>query len=940
MPAVLVLFLLACENEPTDSGKADVTAPVIVLDAPALGSSWSPIDGVPVAATVTDDVDGPLGLSVELRSDIDGTVGAPLLDDDGSFSTTLALSVGVHLLTVVAADSAGNESVSSATIRVLENGMTQPAVELAPVAPVTGDDLTATIVTDSIDPVGADFSYVWSWTVSGADAGIGEATVPGTAVSVGQEWSVSVYATDGTYTSHPATATVTIGNAPATVDNLRVEIVNDEVDCLWDGVGDPDDGITDTVASMSINGVDQGETDHLDRADVRRNDEVVCTLHVVSGDAVDFQSAPLSIPNGDPSITGATIAPDAPTEADVLTCLPVGIEDPDGDPATYDVSWTVGSTTYVNPTLDGASFARGDTVRCDVAVTDPYGGTASSSASVEIGNTAPGAPIVGFVRDRVVPGATAECLVVTDAADIDGDVISYTWAWSADGVDLGETSATLDTTGLATGSLLTCTATPTDGMATGATGSAELRVTAPMSGEITDFDADVILSDDNSGATFGKALDAVWDLDGDGRTELLVSAPGDSGGGAVYLFSSATLTSGATLGVGDATASWVGDEAGDNLGGGRGVAGAGDVDGDGVGDILLAAPYEDSGGSESGIAYLLYGGGTWGIGGTARDSAEARFAGVEGDWLGVRMASGDLNADGISDIVLAAPYNDLGGNKAGAFFVYDGSTSRYGGAYTEDDADATVYGEGEDVELGWALDVSGDGNGDGYGEVLTGVFYDNPGDISHAGTGLVISGDDLEGVAAAEDIAFLIVHGLAEEDRFGYDAQGLGDVDADGLEDFMFGAYLSDEVATDAGSARLFYGTNGMNREQDADTADASFFGSHEDDEFGSVIASAGDLDGDGSPDFLVGAPTASPGDLEAAGLTWLYRGSSIGGWSDAGTDADLRVSGSAADDRFGDELAGDLEINGDGYGDFAVGAQKADLGASGGGAVYVYFGP
>ncbi|MFZ5481185.1 MAG: hypothetical protein ACOZNI_30785 [Myxococcota bacterium] len=945
-----LVALAACSSkwEPVDSGPTGPNPPEVYLTEPGLGTTWSVEDAIPVRAIVTDDLDDPASLVVEIRSDLQGVVATPTLTDDGQLDTTVTLDVGTHQLVIAAFDSLSNEGTDDTTIRVTDAGQpTQPAVDVEPSAPVTGDTLTATILVESTDPEGDALTYEWSWTVDGVDAGLDGTEVAGALVSAGETWEVTVVATDGTNTSAPATRSVVVGNAPPDPGTPYVTpeapAPGDDLTCNHADPVDPEGDAFTVAYAWIVDGAQVGEAGPVLAGDtLERGDAVYCRVLVDDGVVTEYDSDPVWIGNAPPSVVAVTVTPTAATESTTLTCAASGASDPDGDAITLAYRWVVdGVTGGTGTRLDGASFSRGDAVACEVTPSDAYAaGDTVTSATITVDNSAPTAPSVSFVRTDLVPGVDAECVVVRESDDADGDAIVYEWSWEVDGVPSSVTTSTFDTSTLDPGDVLTCLATPDDGYDFGSPGSADLPLGEPTAGDVGLADAFATVTGSSASGQFGKAVDVVDDIDGDGLAELVIGAPRGDGAtyGAAYVFTAADLAVGGDLTDADATWSWVGHTAGDYLGATRGVAGAGDVDGDGIGDVLVSAPWEDTAGTDAGLAYLLYGGEAWTAGADVYDDAAARLTGVTGDWFGARMAAGDLDGDGISDLVLTGPYNDLGGSKAGVLAMFEGDDVRLSGTLAVTSADARVTGAVAGTELGWSLDVLGDMDGDGYNDVAVGIFYDDT-NAADAGAAAVISGRDLAGQDTFEDVAFLIVRGLAAGDRFGYDVAGVGDVDGDGLEDVLLGGYLSDEAGTDAGSAALFFGAAGMNREVDADAADASFTGDAAGDQYGSWMSAAGDFDADGIADFLVGGPRSAAGGPSASGAAYLYLGENASTW-DTSPTYDVRVLGTTADDWAGDEGVGGFDLTGDGYADFALGAQGADLGASGGGAVFLFTGP
>ncbi len=952
LPLLLLLpSLAACGArwEPIESAANPSAPPDVYVTDPTLGSTWSAGVDMPVRAVIADDVDDAESLVVEIRSDLEGVVATPVLRPDGALDADIALTTpGVHVLTIAAVDTDGNEGTDTVTVRVVEGSFpSQPVVTVAPSAPVAGDTLDATLLEPSVDPEGDPLTYIWSWTVDGVDAGVVTPTVDGARVADGETWAVTVYATDGTSVSPTATRAVSIG-APVDVGVVEVlpgaPVTGETLTCAHAPLVTDDGSPLPVSYAWTIDGLGAGErTVTLPGDRVVRGDQIACTLLVEDGSGRAYDAAPVQVGNALPVASAPTITPADADAASLLTCRIGAATDPEGDPVTTALRWLVDGVDVGTGATLGGVFSRGDAVACEITPSDPYGaGPTVASAATVIGNAPPGAPAVAITPDLVVTGSVATCGVTGAAVDPDGDSVTYTFGWEVDGVARAETGAAFSASGLSDGAEVTCVATPTDGTESGAPGTATVTLGVPSSGDFGTAEAWITITGSSTSAAFGKAVDTLADLDGDSLPELLVSAPRGNGStkGAVYLFTSTTLGLGTALTDADADAWWVGHAADDNLGGGRGVVGIGDHDGDGVGDLAVAAPINDDAGSAAGAVYLLYGGEAWTAGGDIQNDSDARMRGATGDWLGVRMAGGDLDGDGLDDLAVTAPYNDLRASKAGVAAVYYGDAGRLSGTLALSDADALVTGALLNTELGWSLDISEDADGDGYGELLVGVFYDDT-NATDAGAAAAISGDALGGQETFLDAAWLVVYGLGSGARMGYDVGGVGDVDGDGLADLAFGAYFADDVdiGADAGETRLFYGVSGLTATVDADAADASFFGATAGEQFGSTLTSAGDWDGDGLADMLFGAPRSGVTGAEA-GYARLYLGREASGWSAAGASPSVGFTGGAAGDWLSDELAGGLDVNADGYSDIALGAQAADVGASGGGAVYVFIGP
>ena len=388
---------------------------------------------------------------------------------------------------------------------------------------------------------------------------------------------------------------------------------------------------------------------------------------------------------------------------------------------------------------------------------------------------------------------------------------------------------------------------------------------------------------------------------------------------------------------------------------GTSVSAIGDINGDGIDDLIIGAPGNDANGDSSGAVYVVYGR-TGGISGTldlANLSAADGFVvrGVTGDELGRSVSyAGDINNDGIGDFVAGAIGSDLGGNLAGSAFVIFGQAGTSRGAITVSSLSGSdgfaIIGDA-DLDLLTAVSRAGDINNDGIDDLVVGASGNDAGGSS-AGRAYVVFGRagatrsniDLASFAATDGFS---ITGDVADDRLGRAVSAAGDINGDGIDDVVVGAPYGDNGGSLAGEAYVIFGRAGATRTNIDVSALAATDGFIIEGSgvqiVGTSLASLGDINGDGLDDILVGAYRTGGGGAAYViyGKVGATRGT-INVSTLAASDG-FAIFGDQAGDQFGISVQGGGDINGDGIRDLVIGANRAaDLGPSTGEA-YVIFG-
>jgi hypothetical protein len=337
------------------------------------------------------------------------------------------------------------------------------------------------------------------------------------------------------------------------------------------------------------------------------------------------------------------------------------------------------------------------------------------------------------------------------------------------------------------------------------------------------------------GSTFGASVAGAGDVNGDGYADVVV--------GAAYFSNDQTNEGRAFLYLGSATGlsiapAWTAES--DQLLSrfGSTVAGAGDVNGDGYDDVVVGAEEYDGAYTDGGKAFLY-------LGSASGLSSTAAWTG-EGDQTGALFgyslgSAGDVNGDGYGDLIVSAAFRDATSGDEGTAYVYLGSASGLSSVPAW-----SVQGDGPQDYLGYRVAGAGDVDGDGYADVMVSAEGFDDGQTDE-GAAFVYLGSPA-GPSLTPDWTG---EGDQASACFGCAVGTAGDVNGDGFDDVVVGAWLFDEGRIDGGQAFLFLGS----ATGPVDPARKSRGSDQKEAAFGQSVGTAGDVNGDGFDDVVVGAP-------------------------------------------------------------------------------------
>ena len=666
---------------------------------------------------------------------------------------------------------------------------------------------------------------------------------------------------------------------------------------------------------------------------------------------------------------GRVVASDA-NAADTLTYSIVNTANQNGDSVTgFEVDGT-GLITYVGTGLNAETITS---VALTVSASDGED-SAQTSVAISVTNIDEGNASFVVTSDRDINAAVAGDVltVALRSSDPDGDG-TFTYQWYRDGADIaGATGASYTIPEDYDGNSIYVVVRYTDGSGADETVTAS-GVIVPVPEDNADSSttatpAVLNLADLTPATGFrlvggkerdfsGSEVSSVGDINDDGYDDFAIGAyaadPNGERSGSTYVVFGKASGFSSTIELSELDGSDGFRIDGENPGDYSGLSvSSGDVNDDGYNDIIIGAHFADPNGNKSGSTYVVFGKESGfsetidlsdivRIGGGVRIGGENRK-----DYSGSSVSSGDVNDDGYDDIIIGASGADRNGNKSGSTYVVFGKADGPNGLngiieLSELDGNDGFRIDGVNRKDYSGSSVSaGDINGDGYDDIIIGANWAEPdggnfGRHHNSGSTYVVFGKE-SGFSRTIDLSELDgsdgfrIDGENAEDHAGISVSSAGDIDGDGYDDIIIGAPYADSNEVWSGSSYVVFGKeSGFSRTIDLSELDGSdgfrIDGESAGDWSGYSVSSAGDFNGDGYDDIIIGAYNADPNGNKS-GSTYVVFGKESGfsrtiELSELDASDGFRIDGENERDYSGSSVSSAGDVNDDGYDDIIIGA-------------------